>query len=168
MLSLCFAKIFKFPVFSLTGNLFDQFPCFPCAMGTQILEHCLRSCKVDLYNAMRPRSPRSKYSPPGTWPISSILTFTLPLPLFSLHSLSGMQSRRSRVTGSMPRQPNDGRVIKGDFYLSPSCCLLSHVAPYYMPPPLLPPSAYCPLHLKGNHKAAKWSYGSKYSKLKKH
>ena len=32
--SLCFGKISKFPVFSLTGNCFGHFPCFPCAVGT--------------------------------------------------------------------------------------------------------------------------------------
>ena len=31
---LCFGKISSFPVFSLTGNLFGHFPCFPCAVGT--------------------------------------------------------------------------------------------------------------------------------------
>ena len=32
--SLCFGKISKFPVFSLRGNFFGHFPCFPCAVGT--------------------------------------------------------------------------------------------------------------------------------------
>ena len=32
--SLCFGKISKFPVFSLTGNFLGHFPCFPCAVGT--------------------------------------------------------------------------------------------------------------------------------------
>ena len=32
--SLCFGKISKFPVFSLTRNFFGHFPCFPCAVGT--------------------------------------------------------------------------------------------------------------------------------------
>ena len=31
--SLCFVKISKFPVFSLTVN-FGHFPCFPCPVGT--------------------------------------------------------------------------------------------------------------------------------------
>ena len=34
MFSLCFGKISKFPVFSLTGNLFCHFTCFPCSVGT--------------------------------------------------------------------------------------------------------------------------------------
>ena len=33
-ISLCFGKIAKFPVFSLTGNLFGHFPCFPSVVGT--------------------------------------------------------------------------------------------------------------------------------------
>ena len=32
--SLCFDKISKFSVFSLTGNFLGHFPCFPCAVGT--------------------------------------------------------------------------------------------------------------------------------------
>ena len=35
--SLCFGKIFKFLVFSLTGIIFWQFPCFPCGMDTLII-----------------------------------------------------------------------------------------------------------------------------------
>ena len=34
MFSLCFDKISKFPVFSLTGIFVGHFPCFPCAVGT--------------------------------------------------------------------------------------------------------------------------------------
>ena len=34
LFSLCFSKIFKFPVFSLSGITFHNFPCFPCAVGT--------------------------------------------------------------------------------------------------------------------------------------
>ena len=42
-LSVCFGKISKFPVFSLTGIFFGHFPCFPCfpcAVGT-LLFVCL-------------------------------------------------------------------------------------------------------------------------------
>ena len=39
MFSLCLGKISKFPVFSLTGNFFDHFPCFPCAVGTLQITH---------------------------------------------------------------------------------------------------------------------------------
>ena len=34
LFSLCFGKISKFPVFSMTGIFFGYFPCFPCAVGT--------------------------------------------------------------------------------------------------------------------------------------
>ena len=37
--SLCFGKFSKFPVFSLTWNLFCHFPCFPCAVGTLYNTH---------------------------------------------------------------------------------------------------------------------------------
>ena len=32
--SMCFGKISKFLVFSLTGNFLGHFPCFPCVVGT--------------------------------------------------------------------------------------------------------------------------------------
>ena len=37
--SLCFGKISKFPVFSLTGIFLGHFPCFPCAVGTLLYAH---------------------------------------------------------------------------------------------------------------------------------
>ena len=37
LFSLCFGKISKFHVFSLTGIFFGHFPCFPCAVGTLAL-----------------------------------------------------------------------------------------------------------------------------------
>ena len=40
--SLYFDKISKFPVFSLTGIFLGQFPCFPCAVGTQVCAPCTR------------------------------------------------------------------------------------------------------------------------------
>ena len=41
--SLCFSKIFKFPVFSLSGITFHNFPCFPCAVGTLLCLDDIRS-----------------------------------------------------------------------------------------------------------------------------
>ena len=48
MFSLCFGKIFKIPVFSLTGNIVGHFPCFPCAVGTLLQDG--RSADKRRYN----------------------------------------------------------------------------------------------------------------------
>ena len=42
-ISLCFGKISKFPVFSLTVTFFGHFPCSPCAVGTVINVICLHN-----------------------------------------------------------------------------------------------------------------------------
>ena len=68
--SLCFGKISKFPVFSLTGIFFCHFPCFPCGVGTlnglcSQRKH-ISSSKLDALGNREKKSRRPVCQPGGT------------------------------------------------------------------------------------------------------
>ena len=67
--SLCFDKISKFPVFSLTENIFGYFPCFPCAVGTY--------CRVRVMNDL-PRVPLPYTRHTGLVQISQLVKHLYP------------------------------------------------------------------------------------------